>query len=121
MHKKIVLLIILPLLLATACSKDEIVDFTIPEHLAGTKWKSTTVADIDKSTEYVALSFTSSTTVEAWSKYIGESEQLMWTASFAISNDSITIQNEDTEITGIIDGKTMKLNFIFGKYLFSKQ
>jgi len=45
----------------------------------------------------------------------------MWTASFAISNDSITIQNEDTEITGIIDGKTMKLNFIVGKYLFSKQ
>jgi len=121
MKKIIFLPIIFIVLLATSCSKDKIVDYTKSENLSGTKWKSTTVADLDKNIEYVLLTFTSSSTVELWSKYIGEAEQKNWSGSFSISNDRISILYDDNEITGTIVGETMNLNFLFGKYIFSKQ
>ncbi len=106
----------------TSCSKDEIDDFTKLENISGTTWECTSGIDWDEDLEYALLIFTSTTTVEGWTKYIDEGEQKDWTGSFTISNDRISISYDDDSFTGIIEGESMNLTIEDDKtYVFSKK
>jgi hypothetical protein len=121
MRRLILLVFVFVTVLATSCSKDEIDDFTKPENISGTIWKCTLAPNWDKDLEYALLSFTSSTTVEGWTKYVDKEEQKDWTGSFSISNDRISISYESETFTGIIVGENINTTIDEETYVFSKQ
>jgi hypothetical protein len=119
MKKLIFLVMTIVALITTSCSKAKTDDFTKPENLSGTTWKCALVLSED--IEYYLMIFTSTTTVEAWTKYIGEAEDLVSTCSYTISNDRISISHEDIIQTGIIDGETITTTVDDKTCVFYKQ
>ncbi len=123
MRKLILLAVVFATILTTSCSKDDNVDFTNPENISGTTWKCTSGTDWDEDHEYILMIFTSTTTVEGWSKEPNEEEELDWSGSFTISDDQISLSSNavDIIITGIIDDENMTLTMAGGTYIFSEQ
>jgi len=119
MKKLIFLVMAIVALITTSCSKDKTDDFTKPENLSGTTWKC--VPDLSDDIEYYLMIFTSTTTVEAWIKYIGEEEDQISICSYTISNDRIIISYEDILQIGIIDGKTITTTIDEKTCIFYKQ
>ena len=121
MRKFIFLAILFIFPLTTSCSKDETVDYSDPENIAGTTWKCITYPDISKEIEYLLLVFTTKTEVEFWSKEIEAAKHKEWTRSFSISNDTISIISGEEYIQAIIFKETISIELILNVLKFKKQ
>ena len=119
MKKLTFLVMTIVALIATSCSKAKTDDFTYPKKLSGTTWKCELVLSED--IEYYLMVFTSTTTVEAWTKYIGEEEDLVSICSYTISNNTISILDEDIIQIGIICGETITTTVDDKTCVFYKQ
>ena len=89
-------------LLVLACSKDEVgdIDYTNPENIAGTSWRSEAFPGIDL--DYALLNFISESSVQALTKRPEQEIQVDWTGVFEIENDSIFISYEIEGLRGLI-------------------
>lgn len=103
-----------------SCTKDDNIDYTQPENLSGTTWKCSSGPDWDEDCEYALLIFTSVTTVEGWSKYIGEEQERDWTGTFSISNNTITMNHGGYSYSGSIEGSSIRLVLNSKTYVFDK-
>lgn len=94
--------------LLSSCKKDE--DFTDPDKLSGTSWKSGNMGTVTEP-DYYMLKFTSKTTVELWSKYSGDNIFSKEDSGiFTISGTRITFNFEYVgSIEGTIDGTTITI------------
>lgn len=120
MKKLIFLTMAIGAVITTSCNKDKIEDFTKLENLSGTTWKSTS-GPLEDYTEYVLLIFTSTSTVEGWTKAPNKGEKKDWTGTFTLSNDRISITYGSELFTGIIEGNTLTTTFDGEEFIFTKQ
>ncbi len=91
-------------------------DYTDPKTLSGTTWRCSTFNEDDwmkNEYEYVELRFISTTEVEGWAKWIDGNLSKTGTTSYKISADTITLTSESSDLTatGIIDNKTITMNY----------
>jgi hypothetical protein len=105
-------------LIFSSCKKD---DFTNPENLFGTEWKS---MDSDEGV-YDLLKFNSKTEVEYLVQEVesdGGKLSTVGEGTYSISGNKIFIDaGYNYELSGTIDGKTMNLDHFGTKKTFKKQ
>jgi len=113
--------IIMGLFIATltlvSCSKDD--DFTDPDNLSGTEWKST----IGNQGHYFLLKFTGKTSFELYEYEPLEGLDVIFRGSYNIDEKNITLQAIGGYIyKGIINGNKLTLyDFSVDDEIFTKQ
>jgi hypothetical protein len=119
MKKSILIAFSLMMLLFFGCSKDD--DFTDPENLSGTEWKSFDV-DFPDEEDYYIFKFISNTVIELWIK---EKEGVLykeWTGIYTINGKTISIDFGDGDIiSGVIEGNKMNFAYDGEIIVFTKQ
>jgi hypothetical protein len=102
-----------------SCSKDD--DFTDPENLSGTEWKSFDV-DFPEEEEYYIFKFTSKTVIELWVKEKVGVLYKEWTGIYTINGKTISIDFGDGDIiSGVIEGNKMNFAYDGEIIVFTKQ
>jgi hypothetical protein len=117
MKKVIVLGLFVASIFLISCSKDD--DFTDPDNLSGTEWKS---LNVDTSyEEYYIFKFTSKTIIEFWIKEKDEVLYIEWSGVYSLSGNTITIDYGDDIVSGVIDGNKMNFAYDGEVMVFTKQ
>jgi hypothetical protein len=118
MKKELFIALVLTVVVFSSCKKDD--DFTNPDNLVGTEWKS---LDTDYSDEeYYLFKFNSKTIVEEWTKNSDETKLYNeMSGTYTISGNKITIDFGYTPLEGVIEGKTMNFAYDGGVVAFTKQ
>lgn len=108
--------ILMILVAVSSCSDDDNEGVQTPQDLVGTAWKCETMQLLDPELEYVTLKFTSSTTVEGWTKYKEEEFKREWMGTYTVSGKTITIVEGEGQqsLTGTINGVNMSLKVMDG-------
>lgn len=118
MKRTIFIVLISILAVFSSCKKDD--DFTNPDNLAGTEWKSLDTDYEDE--EYYLFKFTSKTIVEEWTKYKDETKLYNeMSGTYSISGNKITIDFGYTPLAGVIEGKTMNFAYDGAVVVFTKK
>ena len=119
MKKSIFIAFSFMVLLFFSCSKDD--DFTDPDNLSGTEWKSFDV-DFPEEEEYYIFKFTSKTVIELWIKEKGGVLYKEWTGIYTINGKTISIDFGDGDIiSGVIEGNKMNFAYDGEIIVFTKQ
>lgn len=117
MKKVLFIALTLSAFIFSSCKKD---DYTNPDNLAGTEWKS---MDSDYG-EYDLLKFNSKTDVEYLVQEVvsdGGKLVTLGEGTYSISGNKIYIEAGSDEFSGTIDGKTMNLDHFGDKKKFTLQ
>lgn len=119
-------------LLLSSCSDDDnALDFTNPENLPGTTWKSFDDHPEWDGWEYAALKFQTTSVVEFWIKEIGQDEYKYGPMNYTINNRNIKflwdgVPQSEWYMEGTINGQEMELSIydegmFFITWIFTKQ
>lgn len=119
MKKSLFIALVLSSFIFSSCKKND--DFTNPDNLFGTEWKS---MDSDEG-QYDLLKFNSKTEVEYLiQEFPSDGGKLVTVGegTYSISGNKIHIDaGNQYELSGTIDGKTMNLDLFGNKKTFTKQ
>ena len=101
-----------------SCSKDD--DFTDPDNLSGTEWKSFDVGFAE--VEYYLFKFTSNIKFEFWIKEKGEDINKVLSGIYSLSGKTISFDFGDgIIISGVIEGSIMNFAYDGCVSVFTKE
>lgn len=118
MKKLLFIALVLSSIILSSCNKDE--DYTDPDNLAGTEWKSLDTEYSDE--EYYLFKFTTKTIIEMWIKYEDDTKVYNeMSGIYSILGNAITINFDGDPVTGVIDGNTMNFAYDGEVITFKRQ
>ncbi len=116
----------------SSCDKDDNdLDFTNPENLSGTTWKTSDYHPDSDEWEYAALKFKTTSALELWAKVIGQDEEKHGNCTYTIEGSNIKIVADGVPLSewymeGTINAQEMELSIydegmFFVTWVFTKQ